>query len=101
MTMTLAELLKDSAYKLSQFKPSQIDALQDAITLKDAVKKPTPYVTCLVRGKTEARTQRKRRITLIGLKELFDLWDEHYDKLTDRARRRLPSRSIRFLAPGG
>ena len=28
-----------------------------------------------------------------------DLWDEHYEKLTDEARRRLPLRSIRFLAP--
>jgi restriction system protein len=49
----------------------------------------------------EARTQEKRRVTLIGLEKLFDLWDEHYEKLTDRARRRLPLRSIRFLAPGG
>ncbi|MGE0110817.1 restriction endonuclease [Aquabacterium sp.] len=52
-------------------------------------------------AETEARTQEKRHITLIGLEKLFDLWDEHYDKLTDRARRRLPLRSIRFLAPGG
>ena len=49
----------------------------------------------------EARTQEKRRITLIGLEKLFDLWDEHYEKLTDRARQRLPLRSIRFLAPAG
>lgn len=52
-------------------------------------------------AETEARTQENRRITLIGLEKLFDLWDAHYDKLTDRARRRLPLRSIRFLAPGG
>jgi len=52
-------------------------------------------------AETEARTQEKRRVVLIGLEKLFDLWDEHYDKLTDRARRRLPLRSIRFLAPGG
>lgn len=52
-------------------------------------------------AENEARTQDKRRITLIGLEKLFDLWDEHYDKLTDQARRRLPLRSIRFLAPGG
>lgn len=52
-------------------------------------------------AEAEARTQEKRRITLIGLEKLFDLWDEHYDKLTDPARRRLPLRSIRFLAPGG
>lgn len=52
-------------------------------------------------AETEARTQEKRRITLIGLQKLFDLWDEHYDKLTDQARRRLPLRAIRFLAPEG
>lgn len=52
-------------------------------------------------AETEARTQQKRRVTLISLDKLFDLWDEHYDKLTDQARRRLPLRSIRFLAPGG
>lgn len=49
----------------------------------------------------EARTQEKRRVRLIGLEKLFDLWDEHYEKLTDDARQRLPLRSIRFLAPGG
>jgi restriction system protein len=52
-------------------------------------------------AEAEARTQEKRRITLISLEKLFDLWGEHYDKLSDRARRRLPLRSIRFLAPGG
>ncbi len=49
----------------------------------------------------EARTQEKRRVTLIGLEKLFDLWEQHYDKLTDPARRRLPLRKISFLAPGG
>lgn len=49
----------------------------------------------------EARTQEKRRVRLIGLERLFDLWDEHYERLTDDARQRLPLRSIRFLAPGG
>ncbi|WP_245537329.1 type I restriction enzyme HsdR N-terminal domain-containing protein [Thiocystis violascens] len=51
MTPFLTELLKDSAYKLSQFKPEQIAALEASITLKDSGNKPTPYVTCLVRGK--------------------------------------------------
>ncbi len=49
--MNLAELLKDSAYKLAQFKPAQVAALEAAITLKDTAKAPTPYVICLVRGK--------------------------------------------------
>ncbi|MDF3981723.1 Mrr restriction system protein [Luteibacter sp. PPL201] len=52
-------------------------------------------------AESEARTQEKRRVTLIGLEKLFDLWDGHYEKLTDQARRRLPLRSIRFLAPNG
>ena len=51
MTITIAALLRDSAYKLSQFKPAQIAALEAAITLKDSGKKAAPYVTCLVRGK--------------------------------------------------
>ncbi len=51
MTTTLAELLKDSAYRLSQFKPAQIQALEAAITLKTSGEKTVPYVTCLVRGK--------------------------------------------------
>ncbi|MHB0984688.1 MAG: type I restriction enzyme HsdR N-terminal domain-containing protein [Sulfuricella sp.] len=47
----LSDLLRDSAYNLTQFKPAQILALEASITLKDMGKKPTPYVTCLVRGK--------------------------------------------------
>lgn len=49
--MTLAELIKDGAYKLSKFKPAQIGALEASITLRDRAKTPTPYVECLVRGK--------------------------------------------------
>lgn len=50
-TFTLADLLKDSAYKLTQFKPAQIRALERTITTREAGKKTTPYVDCLVRGK--------------------------------------------------
>lgn len=52
-------------------------------------------------AEAEARTQEKRRIRLIGLDKLFDLWVEHYGKLTDQARRRLPLRPIQFLSPEG
>jgi type I restriction enzyme M protein len=51
MTITLAELLKDSAYKLTQFKLSQIQALEAGITLKVTDKGSVPYVSCIVRGK--------------------------------------------------
>ncbi len=47
----------------------------------------------------EARTQEKRRVMLIDLEQLFDLWVQHYDKLSDEARQRLPLKPIHFLAP--
>jgi len=47
----------------------------------------------------EARTQEKRKVTLVDLERLFDLWVEHYNRLDDAARRRLPLRPIYFLAP--
>lgn len=50
-------------------------------------------------AKEEARTQERRKITLIDLENLFDLWVEHYSKLTQEARQRLPLKPIYFLAP--
>ncbi|MCX7068956.1 MAG: type I restriction enzyme HsdR N-terminal domain-containing protein [Methylococcales bacterium] len=49
--MTLTELLKDSAYKLTQFTPVQIHALENSIIIKQIRDKATPYIVCLVRGK--------------------------------------------------
>lgn len=51
MAIRLSELLKDSAYKLTQFTMAHIQALEDRITMKDSGKNPAPYVSCLVRGK--------------------------------------------------
>ena len=61
MTISLEVRLKGSDYKLSQFKPAHINALQAAITLKDASKKPTPSVTCLVRGLEKLREDHSPR----------------------------------------
>lgn len=47
----------------------------------------------------EARSQEKRKITLLTLEQLFDLWVEHYDRLSSAAKRRLPLRPIHFLEP--
>jgi restriction system protein len=47
----------------------------------------------------EARRQARRKITLIDLERLFDLWVEYYGRLEDSARRRLPLQPIYFLAP--
>lgn len=51
MPTLLTELLRDSAYNLSQFKAEQISILEASITLKESGAKTVPYVTCLVRGK--------------------------------------------------
>lgn len=47
----------------------------------------------------EARTQQTRRVTLVDLDRLVDLWKEHYPRLDEAARRRLPLQPIYFLAP--
>jgi restriction system protein len=47
-----------------------------------------------------ARSQEKRKVTLIDLEKFFDLWVVHYAKLDDSARRRFPLQPIYFLAPG-
>lgn len=51
MTNTLGELLKDSAYKLTQFSEDKIQALEVSINNKDVRGKVTQHVTCLVRNK--------------------------------------------------
>lgn len=48
-----------------------------------------------------ARKQTSRKITLIDLERLVDLWIEAYDKLDEKARRRLPLSPIYFLTPEG
>ena len=50
-------------------------------------------------AEVEARSQESRRLTLLDLAGLFDLWVEHYDRLTEDARQRLPLRAVQFLDP--
>ncbi len=45
----------------------------------------------------EARTQERRIVTLLTLDKLFELWTQHYEKLSQEAKRRLPLRSIYYL----
>ena len=49
----------------------------------------------------EARTQESRKITLIDLERLFDLWVEHYPKIAQEKKLLLPLRQVHFLAPEG
>jgi restriction system protein len=47
----------------------------------------------------EVRSQENRRISLIDLQHFFDLWVEHYSKVQDEDRQRLPLKAVQFLAP--
>jgi restriction system protein len=48
----------------------------------------------------EARTKETRKLTLIDLEKLVDLWIEHYDKVSESDKRLLPLKPIYYLAPG-
>jgi restriction system protein len=47
----------------------------------------------------EARTQENRKVTLLGLERLFDLWVQHYDKIAEEDKKLLPLRPVYYLAP--
>lgn len=47
----------------------------------------------------EARTQEKRKITLVNLERLFDLWALHHNNLSEADKYLLPLRSVYYLAP--
>ncbi len=49
--MTLTDILRDSNYKLTQFSPEQITALEASIYMKEVRGKLSPYIDCLVRKK--------------------------------------------------
>lgn len=46
-----------------------------------------------------ARFQERRKITLISLEKLVDLWIANYGKLSEAAKRRMPLTPIYFLTP--
>jgi len=50
-------------------------------------------------AESEARTQEKRRITLINLERLFDLWLEHYFNIDEEDRKILPLKAVYFYLP--
>lgn len=69
--MILAEFLKDSNYKLSQFTPSQISDFEKSIFLKDLKEKKIPYINCIVREK-EIRLTAEEAIRQLYLKKLTE-----------------------------
>lgn len=50
-------------------------------------------------AREEARTQERRKITLLDLDQFYDLWVRHYDKLSREAHQQLPLRPVYYLDP--
>lgn len=51
INMTLADVLKDSNFKLTQFSAEKVKFLEENITVRETKGKDTPYINCLVRKK--------------------------------------------------
>ena len=50
-------------------------------------------------AESEARTEKMRKVMLIDLERLFDLWVEHYGQLSETTKNLLPLRPVHYLAP--
>jgi type I restriction enzyme M protein len=69
--MNLADILKDSNYKLSQFTTAEIEQLEQTITLKATKSGEVPYMVCLVRQKAIKLTP-EEAIRQLYLRVLID-----------------------------
>jgi type I restriction enzyme M protein len=69
--MKLADIIKDSSYKLSQFTTTEIEQIEQAITVKETAKGSIPYITCLARNKSIKLTPEEvvRQLYLLVLTE--------------------------------
>lgn len=47
----------------------------------------------------EARTQESRKVTLLDLEKLFDLWVQYYKKIEEEFKKLLPLQPVYYLAP--
>src|SRR6266404_1331524 len=47
----------------------------------------------------EARTKETRKLTLVNLEKLVELWVEHYDKVSESDKLLLPLKPVYYLAP--
>ncbi|NEW61648.1 N-6 DNA methylase, partial [Sulfurovum sp. bin170] len=67
--MTIQNILKDSNYKLTQFKKEQIEELENSIFEKELKSGKAPYITCKVRNKDIKLTPEEivRQLFLIQL----------------------------------
>lgn len=86
MPVSLSSIIKDSEYKLDQFRPEQITALESSISVKtDKNGKETFYASCLVRDK-EIRLTPEECVRQLYLDTLIN----EYDYPTERIQLEYP-----------
>jgi restriction system protein len=50
-------------------------------------------------AESEARTQERRKVTLLDLEKLVDLWVQHSERVVESDKRLLPPRPVYYLVP--
>lgn len=78
--MTIAEILKDSNYKLTQFNLVEIQNLEQRITLKEVRGKETPYINCLVRKK-DIKLTPEEAVRQLYIQILIDEYDYPLERM--------------------
>lgn len=78
--MKLAEILKDSNYKLTQFNLVEIQNLENHIFLKEVRGKNIPYINCLVRKK-DIKLTPEETVRQLYLQILIDDYDYPVERM--------------------
>lgn len=78
--MTIAEILKDSNYKLTQFNLVEIQNLENRITTKEVRGNVTPYIKCLVRKK-EIKLTPEEAVRQLYIQVLIDDYDYPVERM--------------------
>lgn len=78
--MRIAEILKDSNYKLTQFNMVEIQNLENRIIVKDVRGKATPYIKCLVRKK-EIKLTPEEAVRQLYIKLLIDDYEYPVERM--------------------
>lgn len=78
--MTIAKILKDSNYKLTQFNLVEIQNLENRITIKEVRGKETPYILCLVRKK-DIKLTPEEAVRQLYIQVLVDEYDYPVERM--------------------
>ncbi|SFV58370.1 Type I restriction-modification enzyme M subunit [hydrothermal vent metagenome] len=78
--MTIEKILKDTNYKLTQFKDEDIKEIESLIFEKELRKKPTRFIKCLVRNK-DIQIKPEELVRQLFLLSLHKYYDYPYSRM--------------------